>query len=281
MTTVKSSNLGYPRLGEHREWKKLLESYWKGDVTEKEFHATSKEIRLTNLKKQIDAGIDIVPVADNSNYDHVLDTSVAFNIVPTRFGSYTKKLTLDQYYDIARGNKDNVAADMTKWFNINYHYTVPEFDNTQPRLLENRWLKYWQEAKNELGVNGKPVIVGPVTLIKLGKLHGDYVSTEKDIDILLDSILPLYQQVFKELQDAGVDWVQLDEPSLVKVAHEEEVKPYRRAIEALRAAAPKLNIELQTYFDAIDPYQSVVNLPVQAVGLDFVNGNGENFETYP
>jgi len=276
MTTVKSSNLGYPRLGEHREWKKLLESYWKGDVTEKEFHVTSKEIRLTNLKKQIDAGIDIVPVADNSNYDHVLDTSVAFNIVPTRFGSYTKKLTLDQYYDIARGNKDNVAADMTKWFNINYHYTVPEFDNTQPRLLENRWLKYWQEAKNELGINGKPVIVGPVTLIKLGKLHGDYVSTEKDIDILLDSILPLYQQVFKELQDAGVDWVQLDEPSLVKVAHEEEVKPYRRAIEALRAAAPKLNIELQTYFDAIDPYQSVVNLPVQAVGLDFVNGNGEN-----
>ena len=193
MTTVKSSNLGYPRLGEQREWKKLLESFWKEDIDVSTFEKTAKALRLTNLKKQIDAGIDIIPVADNSNYDHVLDTATAFNLIPTRFGSYDRPLTLNEYYDIARGNKDNVAADMTKWFNINYHYTVPEFDQTTPRLLENRWLKYWQEAHDELGINGKPVIVGPVTLIKLGKLNGDYVSNETDVNVLLDAILPLYQ----------------------------------------------------------------------------------------
>ncbi|QBR47297.1 5-methyltetrahydropteroyltriglutamate--homocysteine S-methyltransferase [Leuconostoc kimchii] len=276
MSIVKSSNLGYPRLGEQREWKKLLESFWKEEIDISTFEKTAKILRLNNLKKQIDAGIDIVPVADNSNYDHVLDTTTAFNLIPTRFGNYDRPLTLNEYYDIARGNKDNVAADMTKWFNINYHYTVPEFDQTTPRLLENRWLKYWQEAHDELGINGKPVIVGPVTLIKLGKLNGDYVSNETDINVLLDAILPLYQQVFKELQQAGVNWVQLDEPTLVKVEDETDVVPYRRAIEALKEAAPTLNIELQTYFDSIDPYQAVTELPVQAIGLDFVHGHGEN-----
>ncbi|MCO6183155.1 5-methyltetrahydropteroyltriglutamate--homocysteine S-methyltransferase [Leuconostoc fallax] len=273
---VKSSNLGYPRLGEQREWKKLLESFWKGNTDTETFEATAKNLRIANLKKQIDFGLDIIPVADNSNYDHVLDTAAAFNLIPTRFGSYDRPLTLAEYYSVARGDKNNVAADMTKWFNINYHYTVPEFDNTVPRLLENRWLKYWQEAKDELNINGKPVIVGPVTLIKLGKLNGDYVTSSEDINRLLDNILPLYVQVFKELQDAGVEWVQLDEPTLVKISDETEVSPYRRVIEALRFEAPKLNIELQTYFDSIDPYEAVTALPVQAIGLDFVHGYGEN-----
>lgn len=276
--TVKSSNLGYPRLGEHREWKKLLESYWQGKIDEAQFNETAKKLRLINLKKQIEFGLDIVPVADNSNYDHVLDTIAAFNLIPTRFGSYDRPLTLDEYFAVARGNKDNVAADMTKWFNINYHYTVPEFDNTTPRLLENRWLKYWQEAKDELDINGKPVIVGPVTLIKLGKLRGEYVSALSDINQLLEQILPLYGQVFKELQAAGVTWVQLDEPTLVKVADEADVEPYRRATEYLNEVAPQLNIELQTYFDSIDPYHAVTKLPVQAIGLDFVHGHGENFD---
>lgn len=238
--TVKSSNLGYPRLGEHREWKKLLESYWQGKIDEAQFNETAKKLRLINLKKQIEFGLDIVPVADNSNYDHVLDTIAAFNLIPTRFGSYDRPLTLDEYFAVARGNKDNVAADMTKWFNINYHYTVPEFDNTTPRLLENRWLKYWQEAKDELDINGKPVIVGPVTLIKLGKLRGEYVSASSDINQLLEQILPLYGQVFKELQAAGVTWAQLDEPTLVKVADEADVEPYRRATEYLNEVEPAI-----------------------------------------
>lgn len=275
---VKSSGLGYPRIGEQREWKKLLEQYWHGNIDDNAFEDTAKSLRLDNLKKQVAFGLDVIPVADNSNYDHVLDTLAAFNLIPTRFGSYNRPLTLNEYYAVARGNKDNVAADMTKWFNINYHYTVPEFDHTQPRLLENRWLKYWQEAKNELNINGKPVILGPITLIKLGKLNGDYVSNSESINQLLDQILPLYVQVFEELQAAGVEWVQLDEPTLVKIEDDSEVAPYQRAIETLRAAAPQLNIELQTYFDAIDPYEAITKLPVQAIGLDFVHGHDENIE---
>lgn len=276
---VKSSNLGYPRLGEHREWKKLLEAYWRGEIDDQKFHETAKSLRLNNLKKQRAFGLDIIPVADNSDYDHVLDTIAAFNLIPTRFGSYNRPLTLSEYYAVARGNKENVAADMTKWFNINYHYTVPEFDNTKPRLLDNRWLRYWQEAKEELNINGKPVILGPVTLIKLGKLNGEYVSSPEDINRLLDQILPLYGQVFQELDEAGVQWVQLDEPSLVKIDDDSAISPYQRVTAYLHEIAPKLNVELQTYFDSIDTYQAVVELPVQAIGLDFVHGNGENLKS--
>lgn len=276
---VKSSNLGYPRLGEHREWKKLLEAYWRGEIDDQKFHETAKSLRLNNLKKQRAFGLDIIPVADNSDYDHVLDTIAAFNLIPTRFGSYNRPLTLSEYYAVARGNKENVAADMTKWFNINYHYTVPEFDNTKPRLLDNRWLHYWQEAKEELNINGKPVILGPVTLIKLGKLNGEYVSSPEDINRLLDQILPLYGQVFQELDEAGVQWVQLDEPSLVKIDDDSAISPYQRVTAYLHEIAPKLNVELQTYFDSIDTYQAVVELPVQAIGLDFVHGNGENLKS--
>ncbi|KAI3473539.1 hypothetical protein Pfo_031461 [Paulownia fortunei] len=247
---VKSSNLGYPRLGEHREWKKLLEAYWRGEIDDQKFHETAKSLRLNNLKKQRAFGSDIIPVADNSDYDHVLDTIAAFNLIPTRFGSYDRPLTLSEYYAVARGNKENVAADMTKWFNINYHYTVPEFDNTKPRLLDNRWLRYWQEAKEELNINGKPVILGPVTLIKLGKLNGEYVSSPEDITRLLDQILPLYGQ-----------WVQLDEPSLVKIDNNAAITSYQRVTAYLHEIAPKLNVELQTYFDSIDTYQAVVDLP--------------------
>ncbi len=276
---VKSSNLGYPRLGEHREWKKLLEAYWRGEIDDQKFHETAKSLRLNNLKKQRAFGLDLIPVADNSDYDHVLDTIAAFNLIPTCFGSYNRPLTLSEYYAVARGNKENVAADMTKWFNINYHYTVPEFDNTKPRLLDNRWLRYWQEAKEELNINGKPVILGPVTLIKLGKLNGEYVSSPEDINRLLDQILPLYGQVFQELDEAGVQWVQLDEPSLVKIDDDSAISPYQRVTAYLHEIAPKLNVELQTYFDSIDTYQAVVELPVQAIGLDFVHGNGENLKS--
>jgi len=274
--TVISSNLGYPRIGEHREWKHLLERYWRHDCDATEFHATTKQLRLANLKKQQALGIDYIPVADNSDYDHVLDTLTAFGAIPTRFGHFNHPLDLDDYYAIARGTDQAVAAEMTKWFNINYHYIVPEFDDVNFQLLDNRWLRYYQEAKAELGIEGKPVILGPVSFLKLGKQQGQYLDTTA-VDALLPALLPLYQQVFQELAAAGAKWVQLDEPTLVKTTDPAELAPYRTALTALHTAVPTLNIELQTYFDSLDLYDQIIDLPVQAIGLDLVHDHGENW----
>lgn len=275
--TIINSNLGYPRLGEHREWKHLLEHFWKGQLDNATFHANAKKLRLANLKKQRDLGVDYIPVADNSDYDHVLDTLVAFNAIPTRFGHFDRALDLPDYYAIARGTDTAVAAEMTKWFNINYHYIVPEFDDVTFKLLDNRWLRYYQEAKQELGIDGKPVILGPVSFLKLGKRHGQYLD-DATVAELLPQLLPLYQQVFRELADAGAKWIQLDEPTLVKTTRPAELEPYTTALTALHTAVPALKIELQTYFDSLDLYDQIVDLPVQALGLDLVHDHGENLE---
>lgn len=278
LETVKTSNLGYPRLGEKREWKQLLESYWRHEIDDDQFEIAAKRLRLLNLQKQLAFGVTHIPVADNSNYDHVLDTMAAFNLMPERFGSYDRPLHLSEYFAVARGTDKSVPADMTKWFNTNYHYTVPEFDHTQPRLLDNRWLRYWQEAKDALHIDGKPVILGPVSLIKLGKINGTYITEADHINTLLDQLLPIYGEVFQQLAAAGVSWVQLDEPTLVQLTHATEVLPYQKMAAYLHRVAPTINIVLQTYFDAIDPFEAVMKLPVQAIGLDFVHDHGENLK---
>ncbi|WP_048000619.1 5-methyltetrahydropteroyltriglutamate--homocysteine S-methyltransferase [Lactiplantibacillus herbarum] len=275
--TIINSSLGYPRLGEHREWKHLLEHFWKGQLDSTTFHATAKQLRLANLKKQQSLGIDYIPVADNSDYDHVLDTLVAFGAIPTRFGHFDHQLDLNDYYAIARGTDTAVAAEMTKWFNINYHYIVPEFDDITFKLLDNRWLRYYQEAKDELGIDGKPVILGPVSFLKLGKRNGQYLD-DAGVAELLPQLLPLYQQVLTELAAADVKWIQLDEPTLVKTTAASELAPYRQALTTLHEAVPALNIELQTYFDSLDLYDQIVDLPVQAIGLDLVHDHGENLD---
>lgn len=169
MSKVLSSNLGYPRIGENREWKRALESYWNGEITEQELIDRTTEIRLQNLKKQKDQGIDLIPVGDFTLYDHVLDTAVTFGIVPKRFKYDGGKVDVDTYFAIARGVDDAVASEMTKWFNTNYHYIVPELNDANPTLVENRALYYYNEAKEKLGIDGKPVILGPITFLKLSK----------------------------------------------------------------------------------------------------------------
>ncbi|ANK65728.1 5-methyltetrahydropteroyltriglutamate--homocysteine S-methyltransferase [Loigolactobacillus backii] len=274
---VKSSNAGYPRIGEKREWKFLLEHLWANKIDETEFLEGTKALRLANLKKQQTAGVDLIPVADYSNYDHVLDTAAAFGVVPQRFGTFTSKLSLSDYYNIARGTKDAVAAEMTKWFNTNYHYIVPELDHVHFQLLDNRWLTYYKEAKAELGIDGKPVILGPVSFLKLSKVNDEYVRGEL-LDQLLAELLPLYVQIFKELATAGVKWVQLDEPTLATLADKKEIQLYKKVLEALHEAAPEVKILVQTYFAAVDYYQDIVNLPAAGFGLDFVHDHGENLK---
>ncbi|QWU06353.1 5-methyltetrahydropteroyltriglutamate--homocysteine S-methyltransferase [Heyndrickxia coagulans] len=275
MSKVKSSNLGYPRIGEKREWKQALEQFWSKKLSEEAFLKRVKELRLSYLEKQKNSGIDLIPIGDFSLYDHILDTSVLFGLIPERFHHQNGAVSLDTYFSIARGNSDAVASEMTKWFNTNYHYIVPEINaGTQPYITENRLLNLYLEAKQELDIDGKPVIVGPVTLLKLSKGF-----EKKDFPNLLRALIPLYIEVFADLQRAGATWIQVDEPILSTTLDKEELGCFKETYEAFHQAVPNLNILLQTYFESIDHYQDVTALPVQGIGLDFVYDGGANLES--
>ncbi|NOU86062.1 5-methyltetrahydropteroyltriglutamate--homocysteine S-methyltransferase [Paenibacillus sp. LMG 31460] len=271
---VKSSVLGYPRIGADREWKKALEAYWSGKLEESEFHRQLQEIRLNHLRKQQEKGIDFIAVNDFSYYDHILDTSTMFGIIPKRFPYEGGTVPLSVYYGIARGTKDATASEMTKWFNTNYHYIVPELGEASPVLTENRPLKAYREAKEKLGIEGKPVIVGPLTFLKLSK--GYCIS---DTDDWLGRLLPLYVQMLQELAREGVQWVQIDEPILVTKLSAEDVQRLKTIYETFAASVPNLNIMLQTYFESVENYSDIVALPVNGIGLDFVHGLSGNLSS--
>lgn len=268
---VKSSVLGYPRIGADREWKKALEAFWSGKLEVAAFESQLQEIRLNHLRKQKEQGIDLIPVNDFSYYDHILDTAAMFGIVPKRFPYEGGAVPLSVYYGMARGTKEATASEMTKWFNTNYHYIVPELDGAAPALTENKPLNAYREAKEKLGIEGKPVIVGPLTFLKLSK---GYDASETDA--WLDRLVPLYVQVLTELAQEGVQWVQIDEPILVTKVDEADIKRLHSIYETINKAVPGLNILLQTYFESVDNYEAVVQLPVQGIGLDFVHGLNGN-----
>ncbi|KGA96796.1 5-methyltetrahydropteroyltriglutamate--homocysteine methyltransferase [Alkalihalobacillus alcalophilus ATCC 27647 = CGMCC 1.3604] len=271
MGEIRTSNLGYPRIGEKREWKKLLEAYWAGNVTEDDFFKTMKEYRLLGLKKQKEAGIDLIPVGDFSFYDHVLDHSTMFGLVPNRFDQVGEANRLETYFAIARGTKEAPASEMTKWFNTNYHYIVPELEDKKPKLVHNKPLEAYLEAKEELGIEGKPVLLGPFTFLKLSK---GYQSN--DFEQHLNDFIPIYIEILQQLEQAGVKWVQIDEPSLVKTLTNEEIRLFTSTYHKLKEAVPQLQVILQTYFDAVSFYEEIISLPVEAIGLDFVHGYDEN-----
>lgn len=270
---TRSSVLGYPRIGADREWKKALEAFWAGKLEESEFHQQLQEIRLNHLRKQQEKGIDLIAVNDFSYYDHVLDTATMFGIIPKRFPYEGGEVPLSVYYGIARGTKDATASEMTKWFNTNYHYIVPELDGATPVLTENRPLAAYKEAKEKLGIEGKPVIVGPLTFLKLSK---GYQPSETDA--WLKKLLPLYVQILQELAQEGVQWVQIDEPVLVTKLSDGDLQRLRTIYETFAASAPGLNIMLQTYFEAVENYQDIIQLPVSGIGLDFVHGQTGNVQ---
>ncbi|CAH1198791.1 5-methyltetrahydropteroyltriglutamate--homocysteine S-methyltransferase [Paenibacillus sp. JJ-223] len=271
---TKSSVLGYPRIGADREWKKALEAFWAGKLEETEFLQRLQDIRLDHLRKQQAKGVDLIPVNDFSFYDHILDTAVMFGIVPKRFSYDGGAVPLSVYYGIARGTKDAAASEMTKWFNTNYHYIVPELDGAEPALTENRPLVAYREAKAQLGIEGKPVIVGPLTFLKLSKGYD-----KSETDAWLDRLLPLYSQLLKELADEGVQWVQIDEPILVTSLDTADISRLNKIYKTFATATPGLNIMLQTYFESVEHYDDIVALPVQGIGLDFVHGLSGNLKS--
>ncbi|MNJ35556.1 5-methyltetrahydropteroyltriglutamate--homocysteine S-methyltransferase [Paenibacillus bouchesdurhonensis] len=270
--TVKSGNLGYPRIGGQREWKKTIEAYWAGKLEEKELHEQLAQIRLNNLQQQQDQGVEVIPVGDFTYYDHVLDMAVMFGLVPERFTYSGGEVPMETYYAIARGNKEATASEMTKWFNTNYHYIVPELGARQPQLTVNRPLAAYREAKEKLGIEGRPVLIGLYSFLKLSK--GFNEATEWDHWVSL--LLPLYVQVLKELTAEGVAWVQIDEPSLVTSVTSEDVARVKAIYDTIQRDVPGISILLQTYFEAVDRYEDVVSLPVAGIGLDFIHGGEAN-----
>ncbi len=269
----KTSTIGYPRIGEMREWKKALEQFWKGNLSESELQTELKKLRLINLKKQQDKGIDLIPAGDFSFYDHVLDTSFMFGLIPERFKDENKS-SLQTYFDIARGNKDAVASEMTKWFNTNYHYIVPEIQpEDEPFLNENRLLTYFKEAE-QLGIKSKPVLLGPITFLKLAKGY-----EQKEFPAILRKLLPLYVQVLQELEREGADWVQVDEPILSTSLSEEDLSYFKEVYQAFDKELSSLKVILQTYFESIENYKEIVNLPVAGIGLDFVHDEDANLHS--
>jgi len=262
-----SSILGYPRIGADREWKKALEAFWSGKLDEPSFQSKLQEIRLAHLLKQREKGIDLIPVNDFSYYDHMLDTAAMFGIIPKRFRYEGGMVPLSVYYGVARGTKDAAASEMTKWFNTNYHYIVPELEGATPVITENKPLAAYREAKEKLGIEGKPVIVGPLTFLKLSKGYA-----ESETDAWLGRLLPLYVHILRELEQEGVKWVQLDEPILVTRLDDADNKRLKTVYETIASSVPGLNIMLQTYFESVENYHDIINLPVQGIGLDLVHG---------
>lgn len=266
--TIKTTNLGFPRLGHKREWKKAIESYWNNKITKAELDDTLQQLHRSNLVLQQNYNLDSVPVGDFSLYDHILDTSLLFNIIPTRFQD--RDVDDDLLFDIARGNKSHVASALVKWFNTNYHYIVPEWDNVTPRVNRNRLLERFNEAK-ALNINAHPVIVGPVTFVALSK-GGDQSFEDK-----VRTLLPLYVEVLQSLIDAGVELIQIDEPILVtdKAAELEAIT--REAYEAFAEADVAKSLVIQTYFERAN-VKFLSALPVKGLGLDFVHDRGYNLQ---
>lgn len=271
---IKTSSLGYPRIGKNREWKKTLEAYWAGKIDEQNFRAQMEEIQLQHLQTQQQAGIELIPVGDFTFYDHVLDTAAMFGIVPARYGYQGGEIPLDLYFAMARGNAGATACEMTKWFNTNYHYIVPEIGSITPVLTENKPLAAYRFAKERAGIEGKPVIVGLYTFLKLSK---GFPAAE--IAAVAARFLPVYVQLLQELQQEGVAWVQIDEPAIVTGLTAEDIALLKTIYGEIAASVPGLNVILQTYFEAAEPLEALLELPVHGLGLDFVHDGGKNLES--
>lgn len=267
---VQASNLGFPRIGVDRELKKAQEAYWKGNISESELQNTAKELRSRHWKLQKDAGIDQIPVGDFSFYDQVLDTIAMVGAVPSRYNWEGGKVDLTTFFAMARGRQadgqDVVAMEMTKWFDTNYHYIVPELDSsTNFSLASTKVIDEYEEAKSQ-GINGRPVIIGPVTFLLLGKSHKE----EFDRLSLLPQILPVYEEVLKRLSDAGATCVQIDEPCLVLDLDEKAKQAYQNAYAQLGNASDA-KLLLTTYFGALgDNLKLATSLPVDGLHIDLV-----------
>src|SRR5256885_132562 len=266
-----ASNLGFPPLGAARELKRATEGYWSGKVSRAQLLTTGTELRRRHWQLQRDIGLDRIPANDFSFYDRMLDTCALVGAVPPRYGFKGEWMDADTYFAMARGSqgksRDVTAMEMTKWFDTNYHYIVPELERGQRfRMASAKPANEYREAK-AAGIDATTVLIGPLTFLLLAKTRG----TAFDRLSLLDAVLPVYGDVLESLAAAGATWVQIDEPCLALDRTEAERAAYVRAYTQLARRAGKLQLLVATYFAGLDDNLSTaLALPVQGLHVDLV-----------
>ncbi len=270
-------SLGFPRIGRDRELKKAQEAFWKGELDEAGLRAVGRELRKAHWDLQKQAGIELLPAGDFAWYDQVLTHSLMFGVIPERFRPADGNATLHTLFGMARGVSDSCcggahAQEMTKWFDTNYHYLVPEFSVDQQFHLG--WEQLFEEVQEalDLGHTVKPVVIGPLTYLWLGKAKGgDFDKLD-----LLERLLPLYGQIFQRLADLGVEWVQIDEPILVLDLPQEWKNAFERAYNLIQRDPLKKLVA--TYFGGLEENLGLAaNLPVDGLHIDLVRAP----EQYP
>ena len=283
--TIPVATLGTPRIGPHRELKTALENFWAGKIDEAALVTTATQLRADNWARQKARGITVIPSNDFSFYDQVLDTSVMVGAIPAIYNWKGGAVSLATYFAMARGSQGDAepcghghghhhghgapAQEMTKWFDTNYHYMVPEFSRDQTFALSStKAIDEYKEAK-ALGYQTRPVLIGPVTYLKLGKCAG----ASFDRLSLLPKLLPVYIDVLNKLAEAGADWVQIDEPCLVLDLDANEKAAIKTAYSEIALKVPSLKIMLTSYFGALgDNEKLALNLPVAGLHIDLVRG---------
>lgn len=262
--------VGFPRIGENRELKFITEKYFKHEATEEELKERAKDLRQHDRKLLLDSGLTNFTSNHFSFYDQTLDAAFLFNVIPENIAELDLS-DLDKYFALARGyqgKKGDVKAwPMKKWFNTNYHYIVPQFTaDTDIKLAGTKIFDEFVEAKED-GTITRPVLVGPFTLLQLSEFHG---CVKEDF---VGAFIEAYARIFKQLEDLGANWIQLDEPSLVKDLDERELALFKALYEPLLLQKGKLKVLAQTYFgDVRDAYDVLLKLPFDGIGLDFVEG---------
>ncbi len=262
-----TANIGYPRIGRQRELKFALEDFWRGRLAEADLLATAKTLRQRNWQLQKDAGLDVIPSNDFSFYDQVLDALVLVGATPARFG--TGSVTLNRYFQMARNSNEQTAMEMTKWFDTNYHYLVPEWSDDLVFTPDStKLLAEFAEAK-QLGITTRPVVIGPITLLLLGKA----VDDSDPLD-LLPRLLHAYRKVLSNLVEAGAEWVQIDEPALATDLPPGYAEAFRTAYAEFSGIPLKLM--LTTYFgDLGDNLDLACSLGTAGLHIDAVRAPGQ------
>lgn len=274
MSEVKVSVSGFPRVGKDRELKFAEEKYFRGEISEDILQKQARELRLSHWQEQKKAGIDLIPSNDFSFYDQLLDTAVLFNIIPERYKTLDLS-DLERYFAMARGYQgskgDVKALAMKKWFNTNYHYMVPEIDDDTFIELKNpseaKPLQEYREAKAQ-GIETKPVVIGPFTLLKLLKYKGSKSAFDYKCILAKE-----YFKLITAFENAGVQWLQLDEPYLVRDLSPEDIELFEIIYKKILPARTQLKVLLNTYFgDVRDIYPKLLELNFDGIGLDFLEG---------
>jgi len=269
---VRSATIGYPRIGLERQLKEALEGFWSDELTEDELLERCRTLRKNRWRAQAEAGIDLVPSNDFSMYDHVLDTACTVGAIPERYDPGSGEVSLDTYFAMARGRSGEEderveALEMTKWFDTNYHYIVPKLARDQDfEYRSNKAVRAHEEC-SDLGIDNRPVLLGPVSFLMLSKADGNFSTLE-----LLDDLVAVYGEVVSDLEAAGAEELQMDEPCLVTDLCDEEREAYRRAYRKLDRAHD-LETTLTPYFGELrDNLTLALDLPVDGLHLDLVRG---------